>query len=925
MKKLLLPFLLIFNLVAHAASVSSSGFHLVPITITGGSYHVSWGVIWSCDDYPRNSAPGRIELLDGAGNILGRASASIYHGSGPQGSSTLGSLSDLDGYVSVWCPSGAPADGELTAIWHITGVPDGNYQLRLWAYNTFDNGLHATNVWTSTQFYGSAAPANAAPTITWDSAPAAAANGQNYFIAARAHDNNGNLAQVNVWKNGTPFAFAGGGNGTDGDSGNWTSDSGPQSVTFTAQAVDSDGATSPVITHVVTINAPVNNPPSVTLLSPGSQTVTSGTTLTISSHATDPDGNLTNHNLDIQRPDGAWNFEAGFAVGEPFQGGPVGSGGNSTRSASFTFTDIGTYYVRSAAADSSGWYHSNTIAITVVPANHAPSVQWVQAPASANHQQSYTVAARGSDSDGNLSQVNVWKNGQPFAFAGGGNGWNGDSGNPSNDSGPQTITFTAQAVDASGATSPVITHTVTINAPVNHAPNVTLLAPGAQTIPSGTTLTLTGHATDSDGNLTNHNLDIQRPDGAWNFEGGFATGEPYQGGPVGSGGNSTRSASLTFIDVGTYRVRSAANDGSGWYYSSTVEITVVPANQPPTIAWTNTPGTVNSGQAYLIAAHGHDSDGNLNQVRIWKNGATFATAGASGADGDANGSSTDTGPASITYTAQAFDTAGAVSATISQTVTINPPPPAQYTLITIAAAGGIVSAGGVFVDGNTTYVTASPDAAHDFAGWSGDAAGTANPVGVLMDRNKSVQANFSPKTFTLVTSTSGGGGVSPGGTYPYGTTVTIIAIPDATHRFTGWAGDASGNVLSVTLTVTRALSVQALFELKTAQTISFPAINDQSVGASFPLNITSSSGLPVNVLVTGPASYAAGVLTVTGPGAVSIEATQPGDGTYLAAAPVNRSFNAATSAILKYRAMGRTLLQTGRPSVSIPYILQPNP
>jgi hypothetical protein len=79
----------------------------------------------------------------------------------------------------------------------------------------------------------------------------------------------GNLAQVNVWKNGQPFAFAGGGNGTDGDSGNATSDSGPQTVTFTAQAVDADGATSPVITHVVTINAPVNTPPSVTLAGAG--------------------------------------------------------------------------------------------------------------------------------------------------------------------------------------------------------------------------------------------------------------------------------------------------------------------------------------------------------------------------------------------------------------------------------------------------------------------------------------------------------------------------------------------------------------------------------------------------------------------------------------------------------------------------------
>ncbi len=559
------------------------------------------------------------------------------------------------------------------------------------------------------------------------------------------------------------------------------------------------------------------------------------------------------------------------------------------------------------------------------PANQAPTIAWISAPSSAGNGQGYTITAHGHDDDGNLSQVNVWKNGQPFAFAGGGNGTDGDSGNPTSDSGPQTITFTAQAVDAAGETSSIITHTVTISAPTNNPPTVTLLSPGGQTVTAGTTLTVSSHATDSDGNITSHNLDIQRPDGVWNYEGGFATGEPYQGGPVGSGGDSTRSAAFTFTDVGTYHVRSAAADPSGWYHSATVDVTVVPANQPPTVAWTSTPGTVSSGQAYSIAAHGHDSDGNLSQVQIWKSGAPFSTAAVSGTDGDASASSSDTGPTTITYTAQAVDSAGAVSATISQTVTINAPPPAQYTLMTIAAAGGTVSAGGTFTSGATASVTAVPDATHDFAGWSGDAGGRTNPLGILMDRNKTVQANFTPRTFALITSASGGGGVSPGGTYPYGTVVTVTATPDATHRFNGWAGDVSGMSPSVTLTVTRALAVQAVFDLKTAQTITFPAIADQNVGAGVPLNITSSSGLPVTVTVTGPASYAAGVLTLTGPGAVSVQATQAGDGTYLPAAPVTRSFNSAAPVVLRYRATGRTILQTGRTAETIPYVIQPNP
>jgi hypothetical protein len=168
-----------------------------------------------------------------------------------------------------------------------------------------------------------------------------------------SHDADGNLTQVNIWKNGVGFAFAGGGNGTDGDSGNSTSDGGPTTITFTANAVDSDGATSATISQTVTITA----------------------------------------------------------------------------------------------------------------ANAAPTIAWTATPGSVASGQSYTVTAHGHDSDGNLTQVNIWKNGVGFAFAGGGNGTDGDSGNPITDMGPLTVTYTADAVDSNGARSGTISQTVTISAP----------------------------------------------------------------------------------------------------------------------------------------------------------------------------------------------------------------------------------------------------------------------------------------------------------------------------------------------------------------------------------------------------------------------------------------------------------------------------
>lgn len=366
-------------------------------------------------------------------------------------------------------------------------------------------------------------------------------------------------------------------------------------------------------------------------------------------------------------------------------------------------------------------------------------------------------------------------------------------------------------------------------APTNRAPTVTLIEPGTQSVIAGTTLTIGSRATDPDGNLTNHNLDIQRPDGAWNYEGGFAAGEPYQGGPIGSAADSNRSANFTFTDVGTYTIRAAANDGSGWVQSVPVAITVVA------------------------------------------------------------------------------------------------PPPVQFVLTTASSAGGSVSPGGVFEAGTNVMVTANADSAHDFAGWSGDAGGSANPLSLTMDRAKFVQAHFAAKNFSLVTSAVGGGSVTPGGNYPIGTTVTISAAPDATHRFIGWSGDASGNAGSIALTLTRPLVVQAQFELKGAQTISFPPVGDQAVGTNVPLNITSTSGLPVSVSITGPATYHGGVLTPTGPGAITIQASQAGDGNYLPAPPVTRTFNATVAAVVRYRVTGRTILHTGHAPEAIPYVIQPNP
>lgn len=77
------------------------------------------------------------------------------------------------------------------------------------------------------------------------------------------------------------------------------------------------------------------------------------------------------------------------------------------------------------------------------------------------------------------------------------------------------------------------------------------------------------------------------------------------------------------------------------------------------------------------------------------------------------------------------------------------------------------------------------------------------------------------------------------------------------------------------------------------QTINFPVLGDRSVGdPPFSISATSTSGLPVSFAITsGPATISGNTITLNGTaGAVTVRATQSGNGTWNAAAPVFRSF-----------------------------------
>jgi len=184
---------------------------------------------------------------------------------------------------------------------------------------------------------------------------------------------------------------------------------------------------------------------------------------------------------------------------------------------------------------------------------------------------------------------------------------------------------------------------------------------------------------------------------------------------------------------------------------------------------------------------------------------------------------------------------------------------------------------------------------------SSEATNSPQYLAVTLTVNKANQAitGFTPTNGSVFAVTNAVGLNAAGGGSTNPVTFAVLSGPGVISGLTNLTFTNSGTV-RVTAdqagdtnwnsapTVTNTFNVGTL-----SQTITFPAIPDQTVTSVVGLSATASSGLPVSFSVgSGPGTIAGNTnLTFTATGVVSIVASQTGDVMYAAAPDVTNTFN----------------------------------
>jgi regulation of enolase protein 1 (concanavalin A-like superfamily) len=315
---------------------------------------------------------------------------------------------------------------------------------------------------------------------------------------------------------------------------------------LTAVATDNEAATT--TSQPVSVTVGGNKPPTVSISSPATgASYTAPASITISATVGDTDGSVTR--LD---------FYAGAQL--------VGSVTTTPNTITWSNVAAGTYSLTAVATDNAGaTATSQPVSVTVTAATNKPPTVSISAPAAGTSYTapaSITISATAADTDGSVTRVDFYANGQlrgsdtssPFSF-------------PWSSVAAGTYSLTAVATDNTGATATSAPVGVTVTTAVNKPPTVSISGPtGGATYTAPASITINATAADADGSVAGVAF--------------YANGQLL-------GSDASSPFSLTWsAAAGTYSLTAVATDNSGATATSQpVSVTVFAAAIPSALVF----------------------------------------------------------------------------------------------------------------------------------------------------------------------------------------------------------------------------------------------------------------------------------------------------------------------------------------------------
>ena len=185
----------------------------------------------------------------------------------------------------------------------------------------------------------------------------------------------------------------------------------------------------------------------------------------------------------------------------------------------------------------------------------------------------------------------------------------------------------------------------------------------------------------------------------------------------------------------------------------------------------------------------------------------------------------------------------------------------QVVSTSLPIAGGTTSGTGLFNQGSSVTLTATPNAGYSFLNWTenGTIVSTSSSYQLTMAGNKALVANFTLSLIVTLSSSPTIGGTTTGaGSFTSGSSVTLTATPNTGYTFVNWTEGT--NIVSTESTYTSSLTASrtlvANFVLTAGSTFTLNTIANNGTVVKNPVLVSYASGSTVQLTATPLTGYA---------------------------------------------------------------------